>query len=133
MALPNYNPMYNPYQNPYPQITPVQQPNQNVIIWVQGEAAAKAYPVQPGTSVFLMDSETDCFYVKSVDNSGMPQKLRKFSYTEITDEIPVPKPSQESTPKYITEEELERRLAEFSRPHYNNNKGYNKKEEKVNE
>lgn len=52
------------------------------ITWVQGEAAAKAFPVGAGQSVLLMDSETSVFYIKSTDQSGMPQPLRVFEYSE---------------------------------------------------
>ena len=54
------------------------------ITWVQGEAAAKAYPVGSGQSVLLMDSEDNVFYIKSTDQSGMPQPLRVFEYSEKT-------------------------------------------------
>ena len=79
-----------PYQQQYPQM---QQTTPNTpaimnhstasIIWVQGEAGAKAYPVAPGNSVLLMDSESDCFYIKSTDASGIPMPLRVFNYVEI--------------------------------------------------
>lgn len=39
----------------------------NNIVWVQGMAGAKAYPVAPGAAVWMMDSEKKQFYVKSVD------------------------------------------------------------------
>lgn len=40
---------------------PVQQPqqNNNGILWVSGEVGAKSYLVAPGTSVLLMDSESE--------------------------------------------------------------------------
>lgn len=57
------------------------QPN-NGIIWVQGENAAKSYPVLAGQSVLLMDSEGSVMYIKSTDQSGMPLPLRVFEYTE---------------------------------------------------
>ena len=40
---------------------PVQQPQQNNsgILWVSGEVGAKSYLVAPGTSVLLMDSESE--------------------------------------------------------------------------
>lgn len=94
MAINNYGyPMQYPmtYQPQYPvqqtiSNTPINvnpQNNSSGIIWVQGEAGAKAFPVQPGNSVLLMDSESDCFYIKSTDASGVPMPLRTFSYTEI--------------------------------------------------
>ena len=71
------------YQQTVPQIqqnVPQQQaqPQNNGIIWVQGEQAAKGYPVAPNQSVLLMDSEQSAFYIKSADNAGMPQPLRIF-------------------------------------------------------
>ena len=87
------NPMYG-YQQPfYPQppqdqlgyLRSQQQPQQQAQpsnpLWVQGEAGAKAFPVAPGSSVVLMDSESDVFYIKSADQSGMPM-MRTFDYTE---------------------------------------------------
>lgn len=52
---------------------PVQQPqqNNNGILWVSGEVGAKSYLVAPGTSVLLMDSESEKFYIKSTDVSGI--------------------------------------------------------------
>lgn len=66
-----------------PQMTQnTQQAQSNGIIWVQGESAAKAYPVASGQSVLLMDSEDSVMYIKSTDQSGMPQPLRIFEYKE---------------------------------------------------
>ena len=79
---------YNPYQNPY--LSPVAQnytqPQQqsNALIWVQGIEAAKSYIVAPNNTVLLMDSESQKFYLKSTDSSGMPLPLRIFEYSEIT-------------------------------------------------
>lgn len=58
----------------YPQQVPTQQPQpaNNGIIWVQGESAAKSYPVAPNSSVPLWDSEANIIYIKSADMSGMP-------------------------------------------------------------
>ncbi|MBO7625735.1 MAG: hypothetical protein J6S82_10615 [Bacteroidales bacterium] len=85
---------YTPYQSQYysqlqqnyaPPVQ-VQQPqnNQNGIIWIQGEQAAKSYMVAPNATVLLMDSESQRFYLKSSDASGMPLPLRIFEYTETT-------------------------------------------------
>lgn len=83
-----YQPMYPQYNNYIPQQQVVQQqmPQQNDtgILWVQGEAGAKSWAVAPGKSVMLMDSETNTFYIKSSDASGMPMPLRIFDYTERT-------------------------------------------------
>ena len=109
---------YNPYGNvnPYTQAGLVQpQTNQNNIIWVQGEAGAKAYPVQPGGSVLLMDSEGEYFYIKTADNVGMPGPLRKFSFKEIVEGQEVAE-----APDYVTREEFEKKIAELSKQRYNN-------------
>lgn len=97
-----YNPYsqqsYNPYPQSYgpsfqqsqqsfaPQQSYAPQPQMNSgINWVQGEIGAKAYPVAPGNSVLLMDSDGQYFYIKSADMTGMPQ-LRRYSYQEVIDE-----------------------------------------------
>lgn len=90
MAYNNYIPQFYPFMAPQPQMPtqPQQMPqngaggSNNGITWVQGEAAAKAYPVASGQSVLLMDSEESTFYIKSMDQSGMPLPLRVFDYTE---------------------------------------------------
>ena len=93
MAYNNYFPMsYQPmyYQPQYqpPQVQQTQQaaPTQqqsNGLIWVQGEGGAKSYLVAPNTTVMLMDSETQRFFLKSADASGMPLPLRTFEYKEV--------------------------------------------------
>ena len=78
-----YQPMYYPTQaNTYPTQANVgpTQPTQNGIIWVQGEAAAKSYPVAPNSSVPLWDSEANVIYIKSADMSGMPS-IKVLDYT----------------------------------------------------
>lgn len=121
MAFANYN--YNPYvwNNPYaapqypnqlqpmPPVPP--QPN-NGIRWVQGEAGAKAYPVAPGESAFLMDSEASMAYLKTMDQSGMPS-MRYYSITEINPEAA----AKESKPKgdYVTQDDLARVRSDISK------------------
>lgn len=61
-----------------------QHQGNNGIVWVQGEAAAKSYPVAPNTTVMLLDSENSTFYLKTSDASGMPLPLRVFDYSERT-------------------------------------------------
>lgn len=99
----------------------------NAINWVQGEAGAKSVPVGAGQKVLLMDSETNVFYVKSCDVSGMPLPLRIFEYKEV-DKVASDAANAQPQNKYVTHEELEQALAELkpkqkSKP----------KEEKINE
>lgn len=112
----NYG-MYNPYNAPVnsPVNAPISPPMANpqnsgnsAIIWVQGEAGAKAYPVAAGNSVQLMDSERQVFYIKSTDNSGIPQPLRRFVYHEDVAESPAVDTSQ-----FITRAEFEKALSEI--------------------
>ena len=58
------------------------QPRDNGIMWVQGEPAAKSWIVAPGTTVLLMDSEAQRFYLKTADPGGIPT-MRTFEYTEV--------------------------------------------------
>lgn len=87
----NYQtPAYYPVQsNAYPTQGNVGQPQanaQNALIWVQGEGAAKSYPVAPNQTVPLWDSESQTIYLKSADASGMPN-LRILDY-EIRNSAP---------------------------------------------
>lgn len=88
---------------------PVQQPqqNNNGILWVSGEVGAKSYLVAPGTSVLLMDSESEKFYIKSTDVSGMPQPLRTFEYHEVGTQMPPKQPVQNMDSKYVTRQEYD--------------------------
>lgn len=113
---------YNPYQNQYmtqmqmAQPVQVQQPQlNNGLIWVQGEMGAKSYLVAPNTTVLLMDSENQRFYLKSSDASGMPLPLRVFEYTEKAQNTPK-MASEEKTmdlSSYATKAEIEPILAEI--------------------
>lgn len=106
----------NQMQQPTPmmQPQPVPQAPQSSPIWVQGEEGAKAYMVAAGNSVMLMDSESNVFYIKSSDQSGMPLPLRIFDYTERTANLqPKPQAAPQFDPsQYITRDELEDILAE---------------------
>ena len=87
--------------------------NPNGINWVQGEAGARSIPVAAGQKVLLMDSETNVFYIKASDMSGMPLPLRTFKYEEVGVNIDANTDPAQST--YITKEELEMRLDEFKK------------------
>ena len=96
--------LQNQYQQTMPQVNP--QPLQNGsqgLLWVQGDAGAKAYMMAPNMTVLLMDSEAQLFYLKSTDMSGVPT-LRTFKYTEVTSQ-PVLEEVQDS--KYVTRQEYD--------------------------
>lgn len=99
-------------QNPMMQ-TPMAQPQQmaqqmpqqsGAITWVQGEAAAKSFPVANGATVTLWDSERQTIYIKSVDITGKPNDMRIIDYVERprTAQGAVSIPAQE----YVTREEF---------------------------
>lgn len=67
-----YQPFYSSQQ--------AQQITTNNIIWVSGEAGAKAYLVAPNSTVQLWDSERQTIYLKSADASGMPS-IKVLDYT----------------------------------------------------
>ena len=88
-----YQPMYQPYS---------QQGQQNGIIWVSGEAGAKAYLVAPNNTVQLWDSESQTIYLKSADASGMPSiKVLDYTIREAAQNSPN-KPSVVSDKETIT-------------------------------
>lgn len=98
-----------------PQMNSMQQPQgeSGGIIWVQGEAGAKAYLVAPGCTVQLWDSENQTIYLKSADMSGMPS-MRVLDYTErgASSVQRKEEPPQPDMTQYITRDELESILAE---------------------
>lgn len=99
----------NYYYQPNQVARPPQQ-NQTVnnnIVWVQGLAGAKAYPVAPGAAVWMMDSEDKRFYLKSADGSGLPNPLRIFAYQEVVEQPE----TAANFDQFITREEFEKRIA----------------------
>lgn len=62
-----YRPYYGyPYQN---------------VVRVTGLEGARAYPMQPNSSVALFDDNEDVFYFKTTDGAGYPS-IRIFDFTE---------------------------------------------------
>ena len=97
-----------PWSNP---IAPQTQTQSNEIRWIQGENAAKAYPIAPGSTVILMDSEDSFFYIKSVGFNGIPNPLRKFKYEEIFEvvpELPVI-----NSAEYVTKDDFNKAIEEL--------------------
>ena len=126
--MPYYSyPMYQmPAQDQLSQLRQAYQPmppspqaaQQQGILWVQGEEAAKAYMVAPGATVLLMDSEGQSFYLKSTDPQGMPLPLRIFDYVERTAQKPLERP-QIPAGEFVTRSEFEAlaaRVSEFLAP-----------------
>lgn len=106
-VYPNYY-YPNGYQPTQPQIMTAQphSNSSNGVIWVQGEAGAKAYPVAAGNSVLMMDIESPTVYMKTVEANGMPQPLKVYDLIEKTPRnAPNSSPNDESV--YVTKKEFE--------------------------
>ena len=76
-----------PLWNQNQQFGNAQQPTQQIndgsimAVFVHGEDAVNNYLVAYGKTVMLIDFESGKFWIKSNDN-GIPQKLRKYSFSE---------------------------------------------------
>ena len=68
--------------------------------------------------MLLMDSESNSFFIKSADVSGMPLPLRIFDYKERTVQQAPQQPTAAviDTSSYITREEFEQRIAQITAP-----------------
>lgn len=125
--------MAYPYQNNYPypvpdrlaqlqyQQMPMNQgvgqiPTQqgNGILWVSGEIGAKSYLVAPGTTVLLMDSEAQKFYIKTSDIAGMPM-IRTFEYSEVhpNAQKDISEPSENLDARFVTRQEYNEMRAQY--------------------
>lgn len=100
-------------QQPMHPVQAQQQPTNNGIIWCQGEEGAKAWIVNPGATVMLMDSDGSSFYLKSADASGMPLPLRIFDYTERKSEKQTENAAQSPTVEYVTVERFNELAARY--------------------
>lgn len=102
-----YQDQLNQLRNAPMQTQPMQyqpQRQETGLNWVQGEAGAKSWFITPGSTVLLMDSEAQRFYLKSADPSGIPS-MRTFEYTEITG---AQLPAMQAAPQAVTREEFDR-------------------------
>lgn len=124
---PSYYPQQPyPYQDQLNQLrsTPMFQtaqprPDPTGLNWVQGEAGAKSWFVTPGSTVLLMDSESQRFYLKMADPSGVPT-MRTFEYTEVGAQKPQ---EQVQAANFVTveafnefREDVLKRLEDLSEP-----------------
>lgn len=77
------SPYQNTWNNPY-SYQPAQQMQTQGLIWVDGEAAAKAYQLPAGwpanTPIALWDTNSTTIFLKSTNQMGMPQPLQIVHY-----------------------------------------------------
>ena len=111
---------YYGYQYPYTTFTPsLPQPslqNQNTQLntfqWVQGQAGAEAYPVAPGASGILMDSNAPVIYFKSADQSGRYLPMKTYDLVERTEPVQGPNEAPSiDTSSFVTRDEIDSLVA----------------------
>jgi hypothetical protein len=96
--------------------------------YVQGEAAAKAYPVAPGQFVVLIDTELPVIYTKTTDQFGRPLPIRILDYVERVDNS-----NEQKNENYVTKSDFDNfknEIKELLRPRQNNYKNQSAKEDK---
>lgn len=113
----NYYPTYNgPYTVPQT-VAPIQnQPQvQNTFAWIQGEEAARNYPVAPGNTIVLIESDKPIMYMKSADLSGRPQpiQIRYLVSEEDYRKIQNGSNLQVNDETYVTKEYFEKKMSEL--------------------
>ena len=102
----------NQYKAPYqmqPMAQPMVQKNPGDMIWVQGEAGAKAYLIAPNNTVVLWDTESPTIYIKTADASGVPS-MRILDFKERN----APNPTPNSTGvQFVTIEQFNELQSKF--------------------
>ena len=96
--------MQNQLSQNYPNYAGQQSNNQ--IIFVQGETGAKAYQIPINSTVLLMSSEANEFFIKSTDQAGFPT-IKKYRFTEVTQTKTTEQEQQVKTQNFVTREEFE--------------------------
>lgn len=94
--IPNYGGPAMPTAIPQVAATPIPTINNQytnpgqVFFWVQGEQAAKAYPlVGNNARAYLMDTESPTLYLKTTDTTGRPLPMAIYDLKERVDTPPV--------------------------------------------
>ena len=97
---------YPMYQQPYQPTQPEWQ-GAGTFTYIQGgRTAAQAYPVAPGNTVLLLDTEQKGLYLKETDRTGKPLKMVSWRLEEETEAPQAP------AQDIMTREDIERRIAE---------------------
>ena len=113
-----YNPGTNNFYSglSYQPQSVVQVPQtQNTFAWIQGEEAAKAYPVAPGNTIVLIDSDKPIMYMKTADLSGRPQpiQIRYLVSKEEYDRIQGVKVTNQNEEEFVTKEYFDKCMSEL--------------------
>lgn len=114
MAFNNYGGYVPQYQNwQQPQMNTLEyRPQQNMgsFAYCMGIEGAKAFPIAPNQTVFLMDSNDPVAYIKSADMSGK-QTLRIFDMVERTEEAKLEEPKIDMS-EYVKRSDIEDMISE---------------------
>lgn len=106
---------------------PQQNFNTPICAYVQGEAAAKAYPVAPGQFAVLIDTELPVIYTKTTDQFGRPLPVRILDYVERVENPP------EQVNNYVSKSDFDNfknEIKEMLKPRQNNYKNQSAKEDR---
>lgn len=79
--------MINQYTT-LPFILPKQDDDDMFVTVVANESAVYMHPVRSGSTGFFISPEQKKFWLKSTNKNGLPEPLRRFSYTEDVIEEP---------------------------------------------
>ena len=101
-------------QNPYAQWNKPITPTNPGITWVNGWAGAQGYIIRPNSTVLLMDSERDIFYLKTSNEQGMAT-IRSFKFEECLDNFSNSDSLDKKLEKYVQKDEIQQMFAEFSK------------------
>lgn len=99
-----YNNLYQPYASymPRPYDVGGRFGGQEQIKWVLGVENAKSYPLRPGDSIVLLDSEQLRCYVKTCDVNGMCN-LKAY---DLVEPVAAPASTPIDTSQFVTRKEL---------------------------
>ena len=106
--------------------TQMGQPNNTStnIMWTMGLESAKAYPLLPGRTIMLMDSESPRFFIKSVDNNGYAT-LKAYTFQEEPSFAPT------NSGRFVTKEQFDAAIAALQEQIAKEKTSTNQVEEKV--
>lgn len=113
-----YAPQYQNWQQPQmstlefrpQQVYPQNQQNMGSFAYCMGIEGAKAFPIAPNQTVFLMDSNDPIAYIKSADMTGK-QTLRIFDMVERSEES-APEESKIDMSEYVKRSDIEDMIAD---------------------
>ena len=121
---PYLNNIYGGYSQPYtpaPQYNNYQtqqqtQPQQTYIplTFVNGEVGAKAFIMQPNSTIYMQDSDSDKLFIKKSDAQGK-STMRKFKLVELdeNDQIIENKGQKDMCSNFISKEQFNALKQEF--------------------